>query len=234
MNVKPKKSPRLRATLDAAQLWADIENWLVPNMRVRPVDRILYFHLVRVTRLAGKRVLRITMAQLAHSVRLCKTVVRNATWRLARFKAVKILDRGFKGHRIEVRVPREIPGCRPGSRNTRKLENRLEIFFRSRHGRQAIFERDRHRCFYCLRKLETRCRVLDHVVPQARQGRDNYRNLVACCAACNFMKGELSAEDLLRRLCRHDLISRREFYRRMAALRELKAGRLQPKLPEAA
>jgi 5-methylcytosine-specific restriction endonuclease McrA len=96
--------------------------------------------------------------------------------------------------------------------------------------RQAIFQREGHRCFYCLRHLGTRTRVLDHVVPRVRGGRDSYRSVVACCPACNSMKKDSTAADFIRRLHRQDLISRREFYRRIAALRALKQGRLRPNL----
>jgi 5-methylcytosine-specific restriction endonuclease McrA len=219
--------------LDAARLWAEIEDEFVPNLRAWLSERTLYFYLVRKTRLVGKRALQMSLGDLARDLGLTKNPVRTALWRLAKKGAVRVLDRGHYGHRIEVKVPREIPGCltkRPRAQTKQKRES----LTRSREFRRAIFEREGHRCFYCLRQLHRQSRVLDHVRPRIRGGSDAYWNLVACCFACNSMKRDATAEDFLRRLVREDLINRREFRRRMAALEALKLGKLKPELPKAA
>jgi len=222
------------AGVDAAQIWADIEEHLVPNLRAGLAERVVYFHLVRKIRLAGKRRELTSLGELSLALRLSKNPIRTSIHSLARKGALRILERGYDGHRIEVRLPREIPGCvrRSGHLDDVLLEQ--EDYYKSGIGRLAIFEREKHRCFYCLRQLDTRNRTLDHVRPRARKGDGRYRNVVACCPACNSLKGNSNAEDFLRRLHRLKLIGRREFYRRMAALEKLKQGRLKPELRKAA
>jgi 5-methylcytosine-specific restriction endonuclease McrA len=57
-----------------------------------------------------------------------------------------------------------------------------------------ILERDHYRCQYCgLDGMATFDNALamsvDFVVPRARKGKKEPRNLVACCRACNMIKG---------------------------------------------
>jgi 5-methylcytosine-specific restriction endonuclease McrA len=57
-----------------------------------------------------------------------------------------------------------------------------------------ILERDQYRCQYCgLDGMATFDNALamsvDFVVPRARKGKKDPRNLVACCRACNMIKG---------------------------------------------
>lgn len=47
------------------------------------------------------------------------------------------------------------------------------------------------RCVYCATHLDQRTATLDHVVPLARGGAHDAGNLVAACAPCNRLKGEL-------------------------------------------
>ena len=227
MKKRCKRCPR-GAQADAMRLWAEIEEHFVPNLRVWLGERVVYFYLVRRTRLAGKRRLETSIGQLAHELCLSKTATRTAVRRLAGVGALRIVGRSHVGHKIEVKTPREIAGCMKKAERSRGWNSPLETCGRSRSGRIAIFQREGHRCFYCLRLLDTRARAVDHVVPRARGGRDDYRNVVASCAACNFLKKDMAAEDFVRRLHRQSLISRREFYRRIAALRALKQGRLRP------
>src|ERR1700680_968697 len=57
-----------------------------------------------------------------------------------------------------------------------------------------ILERDQYRCQYC--GLDGRANFdnalamsVDFVVPRARRGKKDERNLVACCRSCNMIKG---------------------------------------------
>ena len=47
------------------------------------------------------------------------------------------------------------------------------------------------RCVYCAVALDQRTATLDHVVPLARGGAHDPGNLVAACAPCNRLKGDL-------------------------------------------
>jgi hypothetical protein len=57
-----------------------------------------------------------------------------------------------------------------------------------------ILERDQHKCQYCgldgLASFENALAMsVDFVVPRARRGKKDPRNLVACCRSCNLIKG---------------------------------------------
>ena len=57
-----------------------------------------------------------------------------------------------------------------------------------------ILERDQYRCQYCgldgMTSFDNALAMsVDFVVPRARKGKKDARNLVACCRACNMIKG---------------------------------------------
>ncbi len=57
-----------------------------------------------------------------------------------------------------------------------------------------ILERDQNRCQYCgldgAASFENALAMsVDFVVPRARKGKKDERNLVACCRSCNMIKG---------------------------------------------
>jgi 5-methylcytosine-specific restriction endonuclease McrA len=57
-----------------------------------------------------------------------------------------------------------------------------------------ILERDAYRCQYCgldgMASFENAMNMsVDFVVPRARKGKKDERNLVACCRSCNMIKG---------------------------------------------
>jgi hypothetical protein len=57
-----------------------------------------------------------------------------------------------------------------------------------------ILERDQYRCQYCgldgMTSFENALAMsVDFVVPRARKGKKDERNLVACCRSCNMIKG---------------------------------------------
>ena len=59
---------------------------------------------------------------------------------------------------------------------------------------QRILERDGYRCQYCgldgMASFEDALAMsVDFVVPRARKGKKDERNLVACCRSCNLIKG---------------------------------------------
>jgi len=220
---------------DAALVWKQLEEDLVPRLGLSLTERVVYAHLVRHSRLEGKRQLRFGIVWLARSVRVSDQPVRHAVRSLAAKGALRLVDRTMDGHLAEVLLPEEIhaappegpgPSClarRPGSSNLEEM-NFLQVSSR----REAIHARERGLCFYCLRRFITRGRVLDHVVPQARGGNSSYRNLVSCCVECNSEKGETAAEDYLRTLYRLRRLTSVELEGRLRALEALAAGRLRP------
>lgn len=60
---------------------------------------------------------------------------------------------------------------------------------------QEILERDQYRCQYCgldgTTSFENALAMsVDFVIPRARKGKKDPRNLVACCRSCNMIKGK--------------------------------------------
>jgi 5-methylcytosine-specific restriction endonuclease McrA len=57
-----------------------------------------------------------------------------------------------------------------------------------------ILERDQYRCQYCgldgMASFDNALAMsVDFVIPRAKKGKKDPRNLVACCRACNMIKG---------------------------------------------
>lgn len=61
--------------------------------------------------------------------------------------------------------------------------------------RKNILLRDRYTCQFCGRVLPAHELTLDHVVPRSRGGHTDWDNLVACCHACNNLKGDRLPEE---------------------------------------
>jgi 5-methylcytosine-specific restriction endonuclease McrA len=236
MNKKPS----------AEQVWKQLEDAVVPRLKLSLTDRAVYYHLLRHSRLEGKIRLHFSIGWLGRGTRLTGRPVRMALRRLVEHGAVRLVRRSKKGHVVDVRVPEEIrrAGCgvgsvseggRQGGQARIPEEARLEEidFMQTKALREAIHAREGGRCFYCLRRLAITVRCMDHVVPLARWGRNSYRNLVSCCLECNSQKGEKPAEDFLRWLYRERRLTGRELAGRLRALGALAAGKLRPAVKEA-
>jgi hypothetical protein len=166
--------------------------------------------------------------------------VRKAVRRLVAHDALRMVQRSKTGHVVEVRLPDEIPAAgltriarraaaKEESTGTRAPVNLEGVdFMQNKPLRNSIHARERDQCFYCLRRTPPSVQCLDHVVPQARLGRNSYRNLVSSCMECNAQKGETAAADFLRRLYRERRLTATEL---AARLRALASGKLRPSLP---
>src|SRR6266849_1962594 len=189
---------------DATQIWKQLEDLLVPRLRLSITDRAVYSHLLRHSRLEGRARLRFSMAWLARGARLSTNPAR---WAVRR--------------RIARRAARPLP---------RGIDFELD-FLKTRALRHAIHVRERGRCFYCLRRLTPLIRCLDHVVPRVSFGSNSYRNLVSCCLLCNSQKRDHPAGDFLRWLYRERRLTAAELTARLRALDALASGKLPPALP---
>jgi len=239
--------------LDAAQLWKQMEDVLAPRLRLSVLDRCIYSHLLRHSRLEGKPRLRFSIQWLARAVRVSGGPVREAVRRLVSLGVLRLIERTKLGHLIEVRLPSEIPAVSSGRSLPIKSRpspdpvaahlpsasldtpapNLLEEtdFLQTRALRQSIHVRERGLCFYCLRRLTPSQKCLDHVLPRVNFGRNSYRNLVSCCVECNSQKSERPARDFLRWLYREQRLTSIELANRLRALDDLAAGKLRPLLP---
>lgn len=213
---------------NAEQVWKQIEDMAVPRLGLNIVDRAVYSHLLRHSRLEGKVRLQFSVPWLARAVRLTGKPVRLAVRRLVEYGVLRLVERSKVGHLVDVRLPEEIravrdPTPRPGAATLEGTD-----FLRTRTLRQAIHARDHGLCFYCLRRLNPRVRCLDHVVPRVQSGPGSYRNLVSCCLECNSDKGQNGAQDFLRSLYREGRLTADELRSRLRALDDLASGKLRP------
>ena len=226
---------------NAELVWKQVEDLLVPRLRLSVIDRTVYSHLLRHTRLEGKLRLRFSIVWLARNIRLSTGPVREGVGRLVSQGALRLIQRSKAGHVVEVRLPGEIRAMRLTRIERRaaakELRSRSTVniekadFLHDKPLRKSIHARERGQCFYCLRRISSTVHCLDHVVPRSRSGPNSYRNLVSSCMECNVAKGEKPADDFLRRLYRERRLTAIELAGRLRALDALASGKLRPPLP---
>ena len=229
---------------NAELVWKQLEDLLAPQLRLSAIDRTIYSHLLRHSRLEGKLRLHFSIPWLARNIRLSLTPVRKAVRRLVAHGALRMVQRSKAGHVVDVRLPAEIPSlklnpieswaaARKDATTARAAANLEHAdFLTNKSLRKSIHAREGNQCFYCMRRTTPTIQCLDHVVPQARSGRNSYRNLVSSCMECNTQKGVTAAADFLRRLYRERRLTASEFAARLRALDALTSGKLRPSLPD--
>jgi 5-methylcytosine-specific restriction endonuclease McrA len=63
-----------------------------------------------------------------------------------------------------------------------------------------VWRRDGFQCTYCGRKSSNTLTItVDHILPKAKGGNNNYENLTTCCNPCNSKKGSLLLIEFLKR-----------------------------------
>lgn len=105
---------------NAEQVWKQLEDILVPPLRLSVTDRVVYSHLLRHSRLEGKLRIRFSIPWLARGTRLTHNPVRRAVRRLIARGALLLVERSKAGHIVEVRLPEEIPSSSRDSGPHRK------------------------------------------------------------------------------------------------------------------
>src|SRR5260370_1976272 len=219
---------------NAVHIWKQIEDVLVPRLCLSVVERAVYSHLLRHSRLEDRLRLRFSILWLARGNRLSAGSGRLAVRRLGAKGALRLAERTKARHVVEVRLPGESRAVRTdrGARGPARLRRTANLeemdFLRDKKLREAIRARERSVCFYCLRRLTARVRCLDHVVPLVRRGSNSYRNLVSSCAECNSQKGETPAEGFLRWLYRDGRLTASELTGPRRALEALVAVNERP------
>jgi 5-methylcytosine-specific restriction endonuclease McrA len=66
--------------------------------------------------------------------------------------------------------------------------------------RQAVLEKYNKHCAYCGKKITLRTMQVDHIVPKARKGTDDFSNLNPSCRRCNHYKRALTLEEFRKQL----------------------------------
>jgi len=223
---------------NAELIWKQLEDLVVPQLRLSIIDRAVYSHLLRHSRLEGKLRLHFSIAWLACGMCVSGGPVRQAVRRLVGLSVLRLVERTKAGHVVEVRLPGEIRAIRPNGTDERgpaRVPRGASLeetdFLKTKPLRDAIHARERGQCFYCMRRLTPTVQCLDHVVPRVHLGRNSYRNLVSSCVECNSHKGERGAADFLRWLYRERRLTAVELTGRLRALDTLAQGKLRPPVP---
>jgi 5-methylcytosine-specific restriction endonuclease McrA len=225
--------------IDAGQVWKDFEDLLAHQLDFSVIDRAVYSHLLRHSRLEGKVRFRFSITWLARGVGIAIRTARDAVRRLVARGVLDLVERNTQAHHVvRLRLPSEVRAVHTANIAAYGPDpaplaavNFEEDFLRTRALRLAIHAREDGSCFYCLRPITCRRWCIDHVVPRAQSGRNCYRNLVSCCVDCNAKKAERSAEEFFRSLYREHRLSDDELSSRLRALEDLAAGKLIPPLP---
>src|SRR5271165_6239217 len=151
---------------NAAQIWKQLEDLVVPRLRLSVIERAVYSHLLRHSRLEGNLRLRFSILGVAGRVGISGGAVRRAVRRLVANGALRLVERSKAGHVAEVRLPKEIREVNvvQAAPEDRRWQRNLKIeemdFTRTRALRRAIHARDGDSCFYCLRRTPSRVQCL--------------------------------------------------------------------------
>lgn len=214
--------------MDHCQIITEIEDHIVPRLKLDLGEARLYYHLIRHSRLLGKHDVLLSVAQLSEVLNCSKNAVKPRLRSLQDKGIIDVTNTGWAGTRIKVFLPREIPGIIPEKAESTSLDIETIDFYKNSRYRAAIFEREHGRCFYCRRTLSDEDAGLDHADPQKNNGTNTYRNVVAACHACNSSKGDDTAEEFMRKLYRRGFLNAAELEDRLTELSKLKQGLLRP------
>ena len=215
---------------DWTKILGEVEDHLFPQLNLSSWGKVLYYHLLRQTRVAGNVSGSFSIAGLASTTMMAEPTVRENIRSLDEKGCIAIHERSNKGHLIEVRLPSELPDVVVQPTEKRVVDLEMIDFFSDRRFLDALLEREAYRCFYSLREVTKDNCALDHVIPAVKGGDNSYRNIVVSAHDINALKQDRDAEDFLRLLFRKGMLSPSELEERMEALRLLKSGRLTPKI----
>lgn len=216
--------------MDLATELKNIEDHLIPKLQLDHVERALYYHLLRHTRLIGKEASLFGLYTLAESSGFSETTLRERIRILDEKGCVAIKERSAKGHLLLVLLPGEIDGLVPQPAEIAAVDIRGIDFYANRTYVDALVKREKGRCFYCLRAINAETCVLDHVISKAARGDDSFRNVVACCHECNATKQSQDPTEFLRTRYRLNFLSQTELQERVLALEKLQLGQLVPEI----
>jgi Zn-finger protein len=216
--------------VDLAKVIRQCEDYLFVAKAFSVQERILYYHLLRQSRVDDKEQVLVALLPLAKALGVAESTVRECIRSLNERGCLQIVDRSRQGHLVRVSLPDEIPGVVPEP--SEQIEVKVEEldFFNGRRFLAALLAREHGKCFYCFKSITAGTCELDHVQSRINGSDHGYRNIVAACHDCNTTKQEAAAQDFLRSLYRKGKLSEAELAERLQALEALAAGKLQPSM----
>lgn len=214
--------------INVIEIIKEIEDYLVPRLKLDVFERGLYYYLFRHTKLIGNQELTVSIKSLQSSLSYSSTAVKSRLRSLQEKGCIEIIDTGWAGTKVKLLLPDEIPECIPKKNVEEVIDIEKIDFFSDPNYRDAIFRREGGTCFYCLKHLTKQNYGLDHVQPQIDKGSNSYRNVVAACHSCNSSKHAIPASDFVRRLYRRGILNEKELEERLMAIEKLKEGEPKP------
>jgi 5-methylcytosine-specific restriction endonuclease McrA len=155
--------------LNLVHVWRQMEDVLFPALRLSTHERALYVHLLRHSRLEGRRTVRVSRNDLARAIGLCASTSRHYLRVLARKQVVRFLDRSALGCLLEILLPNEVTAGLAHSPASRELTCAVREVerdsagqprawprsgrYRGQRFRARILHREDGRCFYCRQVL---------------------------------------------------------------------------------
>lgn len=212
--------------MDLEKVMRDCEDHLFGAKSFSVQERILYYHLLRQSRLEGKEHVLVALLPLANALGIAETTVRECVRSLHERGCLQIVERSRQGHLVRVPLPEEIPGVIPTAISELKLDE-LD-FFTGRQFLAALIAREGSKCFYCFKAIRPDNCELDHVRSRINGSDHSYKNIVVSCHECNTTKLEMPAQDFVRALFRKGVLSQVDLSDRLQALELLTAGQLRP------
>ena len=214
--------------IDWEQVLADLEDLLFPQLNLDPWERTLYLHLLRHTRMKGLPSGLFAIGPLSKVLPISDFKVREVLRALHAKGCLRIEDRSRNGHVVHVLLPSEIPGISRSTAEPATIDVAQLDFFSGRRYVLALLARENSACFYCLRAITVETCELDHLVPQAEQIDNSFKNVVCSCHNCNKAKGSQQAASFLRDRYRANLLSEEELQNRLSTLEAVQSGNLVP------
>lgn len=217
--------------IDLVKIIKEIEDYLIPFLKLNPYERSLYYYLFRQTRLLSKEEIIFVISSAPSSVGLSDFTARKQLRTMDKKGCIKIVEVRRDGLKIKVLLPLEIEGC-VTERETITIPVNIEDidFYSDRKYRSTILKRENSECFYCLKNISTDNYVLDHLISQMNKGGNSYRNIVAVCHECNSRKAGKNGDDFVRILYRDGVLSQNDLEKRLAMIEQVIEGELKPEV----
>lgn len=207
----------------------EIEDYLVPFLKLDTYEKSLYYHLFRHTRLIGKQETIFVLSTATKTVGLTEFSARDRIRKLNEKGCVTIHELTRNGIRVSILLPVEIPNCVTIPETIDKDIDIEQIdFYLAPKFRLTILKRENNQCFYCFKKITEENYVLDHLTSQGNAGKNSYKNIVAACHECNSSKTGKNGEDFVRLLYRKGIISSTELENRLDTIERLRNGDIKP------
>jgi hypothetical protein len=220
--------------MDPKLVLAEFVDYLSP--RLDTYEQAIYLYAMRHSRLEGREEIvigfksarkRLAMGSGEKGKPMAEGTCYEKLRSLQDKGCLRILGTEREGTRLRINLPSEMDGLIPPGLVAQALSLEEMDFFAVPANRAAILRREGGRCFYCLRAIAESNFVIEHVVSRPA-GTNSYSNVVAACIGCNNRKGDVAAEDFLRRLYREGFLNEGDLEARLNALRQLRAGEMRP------